>query len=671
MFKSLKLSSRLLLSFLIVAVITVIVGAVGYYGAVQNDATVDELGKASMPSVNDLLTIKSEAGNIRGIFRSLAIPGLSDEMRRNQYKSLADARENYQAAWTNFETMPQDADEVALWKELGPAWEAWRAENNKVLTLCKQFDEKGVPDANELAFKIEQFIKDHYAVSQHAMQLLQSPDAKFDGGTDPTACNCGKWLAGFKTDNAALAAQVQALTESHRQFHAAVAKLKELAAAGKTNEALEVFQKDMAPAMQTVFKHFDDIRGTVSEARTLLVQIQEEVLGAQADRQNAALALLDKLVASHRAGADEEVRTADLQTNFLKAFSLVAMIVGLIVAMSLGLLVTRSITRPIRTVADYLLQGSAQTASAANQVSSSSQTLAEGASEQAASVEEASASLEELSSMTKRNAENSQKANELAKQARSAAEKGVADMQAMSAAMDAIKDSSDETAKIIKTIDEIAFQTNILALNAAVEAARAGEAGMGFAVVADEVRNLAQRSAQAAKETAAKIEGALSRTTQGVELSSKVAEALNEITVKVRQVDELATEVAGASREQTQGITQINVAVGQMDKVTQSNAASAEESAAAAEELNAQAEMVRQSVGELLQLVNGASQTPSAGKATTPVTSKGSSPAKTTIRQNSGLKANGSTPAPAAPHLAPSGKRAVSAIPMDDDFKDF
>jgi methyl-accepting chemotaxis protein len=192
-------------------------------------------------------------------------------------------------------------------------------------------------------------------------------------------------------------------------------------------------------------------------------------------------------------------------------------------------------------------------------------------------------------------------------------------MQTMSASMDAIKASSDDVAKIIKTIDEIAFQTNILALNAAVEAARAGEAGMGFAVVAEEVRNLAQRSAQAAKETAAKIEGAISRTGQGVEISRKVAEALNEIVTKARQVDELAAEVASASNEQTQGISQLNTAVSQMDKVTQSNAASAEESAAAAEQLNAQAYSMKESVGRLLDLVGGQSATASARAKTTVV----------------------------------------------------
>jgi hypothetical protein len=287
--------------------------------------------------------------------------------------------------------------------------------------------------------------------------------------------------------------------------------------------------------------------------------------------------------------------------------SIVIFSAGLLAVVAVGFYYfnCRQIERPLSAAINHIDDASSQTAGAAGQISATSQTLAEGASEQAASIEETSASLEEMASMIRRNADNAQKANELAQLTRKAADRGVADMQGMASAMQAIKASSDDIAKIIKTIDEIAFQTNILALNAAVEAARAGEAGLGFAVVADEVRNLAQRSAQAAKETAAKIEGAIGNTSRGVDLSGKVAATLNEIVTEARQMDELAAEVAGASREQTQGIAQINAAVGQMDTVTQANAASAEESAAAAQELSAQALFLKQAVGELRKLVSG------------------------------------------------------------------
>jgi methyl-accepting chemotaxis protein len=280
-------------------------------------------------------------------------------------------------------------------------------------------------------------------------------------------------------------------------------------------------------------------------------------------------------------------------------------VLTLIVMIAVVVWLSRSITLPLLRIVNTLGVTAGGVKCTSREMQTSSRMLAEGAGQQAAALEETSASLEELASMTKRNAENSQKANELSKQTRLAADKGAEHMTSMNQAMEAIKVSSDDIAKIIKTINEIAFQTNILALNAAVEAARAGEAGMGFAVVADEVRNLAQRSAQAARETAAKIEGAISKTTQGVELSGKVSAALNDIVTKARQVNDLAAEVAGASREQAQGFVQIKKAVTQMDSVTQGNAASAEKSADAAQELNSQADMLKEAVGELSQLVGG------------------------------------------------------------------
>ena len=365
-----------------------------------------------------------------------------------------------------------------------------------------------------------------------------------------------------------------------------------------------------------------------------------------------------------------------------KAIIGIALIIGLIIGVTLAIFITRSITKPIRLVSEALSAGAEQTASAAGQVSSSSQSLAEGASEQAAALEETSSSLEEMSSMTKRNAETAGKVKGLGSEARKAGDLGVQDMTALVTAMDAIKVSSSDIAKIIKTIDEIAFQTNILALNAAVEAARAGEAGAGFAVVADEVRNLAQRCAQAAKETASKIEDAVQKSAVGADISAKVAKSLEEIVGKARQVDEMAGEVAAASQEQSQGIAQVNTAVTQMDKVTQSNAANAEESAAAAEELTAQAETLKEAVAELLRLVDGTGRrvgepTARTAAARRPDANRNAAKFnKPAVAAHSSGNGNGhrdtttrpKQPAP-TPALATAGRH--SEIPMEGDFKDF
>jgi methyl-accepting chemotaxis protein len=285
--------------------------------------------------------------------------------------------------------------------------------------------------------------------------------------------------------------------------------------------------------------------------------------------------------------------------------------IGLAVAGLVGWVV-HTVNRRLRTTAAELKQGAEQVVSAAGQVSTSSQSLSQGATEQAASLEETSASMEEMASMTRKTAENAHHAADLVSGVAQQVDESNAALTGMVTSMSAIRESSNKVAKIIKTIDEIAFQTNILALNAAVEAARAGEAGMGFAVVADEVRNLAQRSAQAAKDTAGLIEESIARSQEGNAKVEQVASAIATITTSVSQVKAIVQEVREASRQQTQGIDQVTQAISQMEKVTQTTAATAEESAAASAELNAQAEGSMAVVRALEAMVGGAAQLPAA-----------------------------------------------------------
>jgi methyl-accepting chemotaxis protein len=288
---------------------------------------------------------------------------------------------------------------------------------------------------------------------------------------------------------------------------------------------------------------------------------------------------------------------------------------ALVVSVGLSFLVTKSIVGPITRIITGLSETAQEVDGASAQLASASNTLAEGATENAASLEESSAALEELRSMTSRNADNAGEANTLMTEATGAMGRAEQSMTKVIKAMEEISNSGHEIRKIIKTIDEIAFQTNLLALNAAVEAARAGEAGAGFGVVADEVRNLANRSAAAAKNTADLIAGTISNINSGSEMVNATAENFKTVEGQAAKVATLLGEVTEASKEQSQGIGQITSAVSEMDKVTQSNAASAEESASAAGQLSREAASLLTAVEEMTSLVHGAGAAGAGGAA--------------------------------------------------------
>lgn len=384
-------------------------------------------------------------------------------------------------------------------------------------------------------------------------------------------------------------------------------------------EALPLFDdvKEVLKELETVTKLPKDVEElthidkSAVEYKTAMNGLLNEWLKLQQlgkQREIAGRAVINATIAVADAGIEATQRISN-ETDSSLATASTIMIVGLILALILGVLIaffiTRQITKPINQIIEDLSEGSNQVSSASSQVSSSSQQLAEGASEQASSLEEVSSTLDEMSSQTQLNAENTNEVNTMVDSTGAAVDECQNAMGKMTETINIIKASSDETAKIIKDIDEIALQTNLLALNAAVEAARAGEAGQGFAVVAEEVRNLAQRSAEAAKDTANLIKGAQKNAEDGVQVSNEVEGLLSQIVSSVTSVKSLVNEVNVASQEQSKGITQVNQAVAQMEQVTQSNAANAEESASASEELNAQSSSLTDIVGTLTQLVRG------------------------------------------------------------------
>ncbi len=487
-----SLLAKIVSGFLIVSVIALFIGSLGFLGVMRIDGHFDEVASVRLPSILGLEIINESQTCVDSAENALLCLKLDEAGRAEQYARIGEAWKRAQKGMDIYAPLPQTKEEEELWKRFVPAWDSWKKDHEKYISICKKFDSE---------IKGRQF------------------DAVKDGHIYDAMVK-------------------QALVENGKTF-----------------------------------------------------VVAEDLLG--------------KIIDLNIRVAEESRKKAEFEGILIQWLVGIISLLGVATAIGIGYSLAKSISNPIRAIVEQLTAGSEQTASAAGQVSTASQSLAEGASEQAASIEETSSSLEEMASMTRRNAENAERARVLAGEARSAAEQGAMEVKEMSVAMNEIKVSGDGVAKILKTIDEIAFQTNILALNAAVEAARAGEAGAGFAVVADEVRNLAQRCAQAAKETAQKIDESNMKSARGVEISQRVSAGLNSILEKARQVDPLVGEIATASQEQRQGVEQINLAISQMDKVTQSNAANAEETASASEELNAQAEMLLESVLSLNEVVEG------------------------------------------------------------------
>jgi methyl-accepting chemotaxis protein len=604
MFKNLRLSVKLIGGFVVVAVITLLVGYVGWNSVSTLGRNLEEVGKVRVPAVDNLGQMETNLQKLRVGTRTLLNPKLNQEVRKRQYNNIADALAGYKKASDNYDKLPKSQEEAKLWQQLGPASEELRKGNEEVRLIAQELDKLDVTNPVLLVKNLETFRGDHYKVVTQTLQSLQTK-SEFAGGEDETQCNFGKWLAGFKTTNADINAVLQGIIGTHQKFHQTVKKIKGLVKNGEGAAAQQVFTQEMAPTMEETFKGFEKLRESAGRAEDLYHKMEEQAMVRARQKELEVYGGLGNLIKINDAQVTKDLQEAETSGSRAKFISMSGMIVGFGIALLLGIFLSLSITRPLNRVIAGLGEGSEQVAAAAIQVSSASQSLAQGSSQQAAALEETTSSLEEMNSMTRGNADNAKQADSLMGETTRVVQAANQSMNDLTSSMKEVSAASEATAKIIKTIDEIAFQTNLLALNAAVEAARAGEAGAGFAVVADEVRNLAMRAAEAAKNTANLIEGTVNRVKQGSDLVDKTATAFNQVAESTTKVKELVGEIAAASTEQAQGVDQINKAVTEMNGVTQQVAANAEESASSSEELNAQAEQMKGYVAELAAIVGG------------------------------------------------------------------
>ena len=589
MFKNWTIGKRITAGFMSVLILLTVVTLIGYQ-AINSSSTGFTSYQALARGANALGLLQNDLLMSRLIVTGY-MAAASEEARTKFDATFKSMKDNLKLA----EGEMVNPEHIQGLKTVGTASDEYNAGFGKLVEIQGRIDKA-----------LKEFLYVKGAVIAESMTTIMTT-ANADGDA-AAAFNSGSALQSLLLTRLAVAKYLQA--DEHKPAEIDVLN----AGLNKAVEAFTVLDKDLKKP----------------ESRQLLANAQEALKVYQENMNVMGKALVErdaiedntlkrigpeiaKEVDTIKLGIkkDQDTLGENLIASNRRAISLMLSlgIGAILLGIALSYTIVRAITKALTQVIQSLTDGATQVSSASSQVADSSQSMAAGASQQASSLEETSASIEEMSSMTRQNADNASQANSMAEEAGKAAIKGRDAMGRMSEAINRIKSSSDETAKIIKTIDEIAFQTNLLALNAAVEAARAGDAGKGFAVVAEEVRNLAQRSAQAAKTTSTLIAESQQNSENGVSVSNEVATILNQIVDGVQRVTQLVAEVSAASSEQAQGIDQINTAISEIDKVTQSNAANSEEAASASEELSAQARELDDMVNTLAALVGGTSHT--------------------------------------------------------------
>jgi methyl-accepting chemotaxis protein len=616
--KNIRLGVKLIGGFALTALIAMAIGLVGIYEINTLDEGITEIGTERMPASNDILHLEAETYHLMVSMRTLLSPNLDSAARDREYAVIQKAREEYQYNAEHFEQLPMDAEGKQLWSNFLERQGRLKEVNNKAVELSRELQKLDILDPNTYMGDLQLFRGDHYQLATRVGELLLV-DKAFEGGDDPTACNFGKWMAGYETTNPKLKAMIAEVKPYHDAFHAAVGEIKRAKQRGDSHRASSVFTSEMLPNADKTFALFRQMREEAQISVNIFEEMNTMMLGEQQRLADESFEALDKVVERNVEQAQVSLENADVAASEGIMMASVGMGVGVVLALGLGILLTRAITRPVfkgvsfaqamaegdfsqelnvhqkdeigvlakalnemvhklREVVAEVQTATDNVASGSEELSSSAQSLSQGATEQAASVEEVSSSMEQMTSNIRQNADNAQQTQQIAVKAAKDAQEGG---KAVSQAVDAMKNIAEK----ISIIEEIARQTNLLALNAAIEAARAGEHGKGFAVVAAEVRKLAERSGAAAAEIS-------ELSTSSVRVAEDAGQMLSKMVPDIQKTADLIQEIAAASNEQNAGAQQINKAIQQLDQVVQQNASASEEMASTSEELSSQAEQL-------------------------------------------------------------------------------
>ncbi len=569
------LQKKILAGFLFAVLVSVVVGLVGLGSTKFIQSKMNSIGKVNVPSLGSVVGLVGEQAKIATSVERLLNPSITQASRQQEYIKIEQSLQMASHHISVFDGLkkPQEAQE--MWGQFKKIWATFTEDTQQCLKLSQDIDAIAIDNPEKLALEAERSFGTYKNwTTMVSRSVLEGTPIKFD--KDVKALEFGKWLTALEPKNPKLKEAKGRVYEQLKQGLLSIGSINDFLEIGEPALAKDVYIAEVLPSIDSIQTYVNNFMAPINTAIETYQKLSAHQHDHFAKSSTASEKVLQAMSEQTQKAVDEDLKSGRQGARTSLLVLLTSIIAGAVVSLAIALGLSRAISRPLRSYLQNLEDASEGIDQVATSFTESGKRLAEDASAQASALEETSASVEELSSMSRQNADNADQANATMGSTKKLLQTTTDYMEQLQQAMAEITAASTQTAKIVKTIDEIAFQTNLLALNAAVEAARAGEAGAGFAVVADEVRNLAMRAAEAAKNTAGLIEGTVSRVHSGADMVKKTSAAFRDVHQGVEKATILFSEIKNASGEQAKGVAQINKAIIEVERITMQNAANAD-----------------------------------------------------------------------------------------------